>query len=90
MILMFMLLLLGVLKVSHIKEKSEFLLKNMAFFFIPAGVEIMNNMQYIKGNVFALLFICFITMIITFAVTAYTVIGVMALQNKIRTKKEVQ
>ena len=37
MILLFLLLLSGLLKIDHIREKSDFLLANMAFFFIPAG-----------------------------------------------------
>ena len=37
MLLLFVLLLCGVLKVEHIREKGDFLLKNMAFFFIPVS-----------------------------------------------------
>ena len=33
LIILFVLLITGVLKIEHIKEKSDFLLKNMAFFF---------------------------------------------------------
>lgn len=42
MILLFILLCVHILKVDHIREKSDFLLENMAFFFIPAGVSIIN------------------------------------------------
>ena len=41
MILLFILLCVHILKVDHIREKSDFLLENMAFFFIPAGVSII-------------------------------------------------
>ena len=41
MLLLFVLLLCGVLKVEHIREKGDFLLKNMAFFFIPSGVALL-------------------------------------------------
>ena len=37
MILLLLCLITGVLKIHHIQEKSDFLLSNMAFFFIPAG-----------------------------------------------------
>lgn len=37
MVLLLLLLLSGVLRVDHIREKSDFLLSNMAFFFIPPG-----------------------------------------------------
>ena len=41
MILLFLLLLSGALKVEHIHEKGDFLLRNMAFFFIPSGVGLL-------------------------------------------------
>ena len=38
MILLFLLLLTGALKLRQIEDAADFLTKNMAFFFIPAGV----------------------------------------------------
>lgn len=87
MIILFLLLLFNLLKIKHIKEKSDFLLKNIAFFFIPSGVAIIDNMEYLNGNIIKILFICFITLIFTFISTAYTVKFVMLLQNKIRSNK---
>ena len=77
MILLFILLAFRVLKVEHIREKSDFLLSNMAFFFIPAGVSIINYFDVLKGNVGKLLLICFLTTILTFATTAWTIRGVL-------------
>ena len=82
MILLFILLAFRVLKVEHIREKSDFLLSNMAFFFIPAGVSIINYFDVLKGNVGKLLLICFLTTILTFATTAWTIRGVLRLQNR--------
>lgn len=45
MLLLFVLLLCGVLKVEHIREKGDFLLKNMAFFFIPSGVALLEQVD---------------------------------------------
>ena len=42
MVLLLLLLLTRVLRVDHIREKSDFLLSNMAFFIFPAGVSIIN------------------------------------------------
>ena len=42
MILLFLCLVTGVLKLEHIQEKADFLLSNMSFFFIPAGVSVIN------------------------------------------------
>ena len=43
MILLLLCLLTGILKLHHIREKSDFLLSNMAFFFIPAGVNVRGS-----------------------------------------------
>lgn len=73
MLLLFVLLLCGVLKVEHIWEKGDFLLKNMAFFFIPSGVALLEQVDFLKGKIMILLLICLITMVLTFAATAFTV-----------------
>lgn len=90
MILMSLLLAFRVLKVDHIREKSDFLLENMAFFFIPAGVSIINYFDVLKDWVFQLIFICIVTTVITFAVTAYSMRFVMYLMARFSEKKEVE
>ena len=80
MLLLFVLLIFGILKVEHIREKSDFLLSNMAF--IPAGVSIINYFDVLAGNVGKLLLICLFTTILTFAVTAWTIRGVLWLMNR--------
>ena len=66
MILLFLCLFTGVLKI-------DFLLGNMAFFFVPAGVSIMNYFDVLKHSIVQLVFVCIISTIITFAVTAWSV-----------------
>ena len=61
MVLLLALLLSRVLRVDHIQEKSDFLLSNMAFFFIPAGVSVINYFDVLVSTV------------LTFGVTAYAV-----------------
>ena len=73
MVLLLILLLVRVLKVDHIREKSDFLLSNMAFFFIPAGVSIINYFDILASNLIPLLVICLVSTLLTFAVTAWTV-----------------
>ena len=73
MIFLFICLLTGLLKIEHIQEKSDFLLGNMAFFFVPAGVSIMNYFDILKSSAVQLLIICIVSTVITFAVTAYSV-----------------
>ena len=68
MILLFLLLLTGALKLRQIEDAADFLTKNMAFFFIPAGVEILENYN---------------PTVITFAVTAGTVHLCLAVQRRL-------
>ena len=73
MVLLLILLLVRALKVDHIREKSDFLLSNMAFFFIPAGVSIINYFDVLASSILPLLAVCVISTVLTFAVTAYAV-----------------
>lgn len=73
MILLFFCLLAGILKIEHIQEKADFLLENMAFFFVPAGVSIINYFDVLKSKWIQLVIICVISTVVTFAATAWSV-----------------
>lgn len=73
MVLLLLLLLTRVLRVDHIREKSDFLLSNMAFFFIPAGVSIINYFDILASSLLPFLVVCVVSAVLTFAVTAYAV-----------------
>ncbi len=82
MILVFCFLLWGPLKVYHIRKQTDFLLDNMAFFFIPPAVSIVENLHYMEGKLGILIFICFITVFTTFAITAWTVTAMVKLDER--------
>lgn len=82
MVLLFFCLMTGILKIEHIQEKADFLLGNMAFFFVPAGVSIMNYFDVLKKSLVPFLVICILSTVITFAVTAYCVKLVMKWGNR--------
>lgn len=82
MVLMLLLLLTKIVKSKDIKQVSEFLLANMAFFFIPAGVGIMAHYDKIDGKILQLLAVCLLTTAITFVATAYTIMFVVKLQKR--------
>lgn len=86
-----MLILLGTkfLKVKQVEDVSGFLLRNMAFFFIPAGVSIMESFSVIKDKIGVLLLICVLTTIITFGVTGLTAKAIIKYQEKPRRRKDV-
>lgn len=82
LILLLAFLLTGLLKVEHIQEKSDFLLSNMAFFFIPAGVSLINYIDILKSTVVKLIIICVISTVVTFAVTAYSMKLTLKIMNR--------
>ena len=88
MLLLFLFLGMKWIKEEQIQEVGDFLLKNMAFFFVPAGVSVMNYFELLKASIVPFIIICVITLILTFGVTSWTVIAVMKLQQKKRDKEE--
>ena len=72
LLLLLVLLILRVIKVDHIREKADFLLGNLGFFFVPVSVSIMNYVDVIWENAAAFFTICVVSMVLTFAVTAGT------------------
>ncbi|MET0017663.1 CidA/LrgA family protein [Oscillibacter sp.] len=73
LIILLILLLIRVVKVDHVREKSDFLLGNLPFFFIPATTGIIQYKEIFLRNGTAFLVICVVSMVITFAVTAWAV-----------------
>lgn len=84
MILLFISLLTGILKIEHIQEKADFLLENMAFFFVPAGVSIINYFDVLKSAWLQLVIVCIISTVVTFAVTAWSVKLTVRLLSRLR------
>lgn len=85
LISLFLLLLLLVtktIKLTSIKETAEFLLGNMAFFFVPSGVAVIEQYSFLKGKIIILIFICIVSTIITFLATAYSVKLIIHIMKK--------
>lgn len=87
MILLFLLMLFKIIKKHHIESVAMFLLKNMAFFFIPVAVSIIDNISYLQGHIMIFILICITSTLLTFLATAYAVMGVMKLQDKVAAKR---
>lgn len=73
MLLLFGLLQLKILKLESIKELSDFFLDNMAIFFIPAGVSLINSIHLIRDNIFVLLVTIVLSTIVVMYVTGIVV-----------------
>ena len=88
MVILLLLLLLRLIKPAQIKDVSEFLLKNMAFLFVPSGVQILEKYTFLQGHVLVFVLICIVTTLLTFLTTALTVTGVIRLQEKIQGRRQ--
>jgi holin-like protein len=73
MVILLMALLSGVIKLEYIEDVTEFLLKHLAFFFVPAGVGILSSMDIIKANFFPMLAVILLSGIVIIVVTGITV-----------------
>ena len=77
LILMFVLLFTGILKVEHVKETGEFLIEIMPLMFIPAGVGLLTSWSLLQSFLVLLLVITvvstFIVMIVTGKVTDFLI-----------------
>ena len=71
----------GILKLEHIREKSDFLLSNMAFFFIPAGVSMINYLDILIENLVPILVISVVSTFITFIAAALSIRLTLKLMN---------
>ena len=73
MVLLMVLLLTGVVKDRHIQKVSHFLVANMAFFFLPSFVWLLEHMELLKSQLVPLLLIVVLTTPVVYLVTGWTV-----------------
>ncbi|MDR0399449.1 MAG: CidA/LrgA family protein [Treponema sp.] len=72
-ILVFSALSLGVLRPRYFGKAADFISANMAFFFLPLAVSILQNFNVISPLLFRLIAICVISTLVTFAASYGTV-----------------
>ena len=73
LILLFLGLQVGIFKVEMIEELCEFLLSNMSFFFIPAGVGLMTAFGVLKGKWMPFMIVVVFSTCLVWIVTAFVV-----------------
>ena len=88
MILMFIFLLVGVLKVDSIDEVSSFFIVNMGIFVVPGAVMILNKLELMSAIWWKLTIVIFAAFIISFTATYWSVKLTLYLQNRKKVKKE--
>jgi holin-like protein len=73
MLILFFGLYTGVIKLGMIDKISNFLLDNLAFFFLPAGVSLITCFAVLEGKWTAVLFVSIISTVIILGATGLTV-----------------
>jgi holin-like protein len=73
MLMLFFGLNTGVIKLNMISKISDFLLENLAFFFLPAGISLITCFALLQGKLTAILAVSLISTIVTLTVTGLTV-----------------
>lgn len=73
LLLLLALLGLKVVKEEQIREFSDFLLGNLAIFFVPAAVGVIRYLDTLKAHVGAFLTVCFLSTVLTFFTTVLSV-----------------
>ena len=80
--LLLLLLIFGPIRLNHVEHTADFLLQNMAFFFLPACLGVLEIFAQIKSEILAMLAVCVLTTLCTAAATAFTVHIVFRLQHR--------
>lgn len=73
MLILLVALCTGIIKLDMIDNISDFLLDNLAFFFVPAGVGLISCFSILKSNWFSILMISFLSTIIIISFTGTTI-----------------
>lgn len=73
MVLLLIALLTGIIKLESIENVTDFLLKHLAFFFVPAGIGVISSFDIIKSSLIPMLIVIILSTIIVIAVTGITV-----------------
>ena len=80
--LLLLLLIFGPIRLHHVEHTADFLLQNMAFFFLPACLGVLEIFAQVKSEILAILAVCILTTLCTATATAFTVHIVFRLQNR--------
>ena len=72
MVLLFLVLQSRIIKYEAILPTGEFLLKNMAFFLVPAAVNIISYFHLIGNYLLAFVLICLVSTVLAFFATYAT------------------
>lgn len=84
LVLMFLLLVTKIVKLSDVEDVADFMLSIMPFFFVAPTVGLMTSFELIKGSVLMLVLMCFLSTLVTVAVTGLVAQAVIRIRKKHR------
>ncbi|MDD3414973.1 MAG: CidA/LrgA family protein [Lachnospiraceae bacterium] len=88
MVLLFIALMTGIVKLSQVEETAKFMISIMPIFFISPTVSIMTSMGGMKGQILALIIICVISTSVVLMITGRVAQFVMQEQKRRKQKEE--
>ena len=88
MVLLFVCLLTGIIKLSAIEETADLLLSVMPIFFISPTVSIMSSVGLMKDQLLGIFLTCIVSTMVVMAVTGWVAQAVMKRGEKGETSNE--
>ena len=88
MLLLFLFLLVGWIKMDSIHDVGQFFIDNMGIFFVPASIAILKQVELISQIWWKLIIIILGAFVISFIATYYSVKLTLYIQNKVSKQKE--
>ncbi|MBQ9631232.1 MAG: CidA/LrgA family protein [Treponema sp.] len=82
MLILLFLLYTKILKVEQLLPTASWLLQNMAFFFLPLNIQIIRDFKIIAPVLLPVAFISIVSVVVTFAVSAFVASLVIKFQEK--------
>ena len=88
MVLMFLALLTGVIKLEHVRETGKFLIEIMPLMFIPAGVGLMSSWSTLKPLLLPVAVITVVTIVTVMVASGHTAQFILKREEKREGKRE--
>ena len=82
MVLMFLALLTGVIKLEHVRETGKFLIEIMPLMFIPAGVGLLSSWSTLKPLLLPVAVITVVTIVTVMVASGHTAQFILKREEK--------
>ena len=87
MVLLLIALFTKVIKMEDIHEVGTFLTNNMAFFFIPAAVAVVDYFDILAPSIIKIIIIAIVSVIVSFVAIVYSIKLTVYLQKRFRRER---